>query len=120
MAGLKHEVVRDHDPHRKAWSDRQRRLDVAANLDQLLTIATVARKAEHFARRYRTHTPETDFSHHTFEPATGYSARRRATQVFVDDLDFCEAQISQSDLHRILRLPTLNIVRHLKRGRLVS
>ena len=82
---------------------------------RLPPLAAVARKARYLARGDRTDSPETHFGDHAFETATRHGAGCGTTQILINDLDLRKSQISQARLHRILQLPTLEVVRHLKR-----
>jgi hypothetical protein len=88
-------------------------VDHAADFDQLLPLATVARKARDFARRHCADLAETHLGYHPLEPATRHQTGGRTPEILVDDFDLTPAHLHQPLLHRILQLLALQVVADL-------
>ena len=80
----------------------QHGVDDAAYFDQLLPLATVASEPRYLARSNCADTPQANLNHHPLKAAARHRARRRATEVLIDNLYLGKTEISQTRLHRIL------------------
>jgi hypothetical protein len=93
-------------------------IDHAADLDELLPVAAVARKARDLARGDSANLSERHVSDESAEAAAIDGARCRLAQVLVDDFDVAPPECVQALPHRVLLSPTLLIVHELLLGRL--
>ena len=70
-------------------------------------------EARNFPRTHRANLAEAHLGHHALEADALNTARRRAAEIVIDDLDLGPAERPQTTLHGILRCAALAIVQHL-------
>jgi hypothetical protein len=92
----------------------QHRVDDAADLDELLPLAAVARKARHLACGHRPDASEAHLGHHALEATARFDARCRAAEILINDLDLRKTQIAKARLHGVLQLAALAVVSDLE------
>src|ERR1700680_4490370 len=95
------------------------RADKAAELDQRMPVAAVARQAGGLDREDRSGAPLADCRQKALEARPG-DAGARAPEIIVDDHDVLPAQLPRAFRKTVLTPPAFVIVQHLVSGRLTN
>jgi hypothetical protein len=97
----------------------QEGIDDPTDLNQLLPLPAVARKAGDLPRGHGPHLAQADLRHHALEAGTRHRPGGRSAQVLIHDLDLAPPQLSEPVLHGVLQLLALQVVGDLV-GRLLA